>query len=85
MTDHTPRSSTRVSTPHLDASPLERRLDKLEETLQSGSDNSGGQVLGGSQGAAVKNLDSQDATDPLTHHTTQGRCRPVGRASLAML
>ena len=46
-----------------------RRLDKLEETLQSGSDNSGGQVLGGSQGAAGKNLDSQDATDPLTHHT----------------
>ena len=68
MTDHTPRSSTRVSTPHLDASPLERRLDKLEEAFQNGSDNTGGQALGGPQGAATKGSDSQDATDPLTHH-----------------
>ena len=69
MTDHTPRSSTRVSIPHFDATPLERRLDKLEDALQNGSDDSGGQVLGGSPGAAVKNPDSRDATDPLTHHT----------------
>ena len=81
MSDDAPRTSTRGLSPQLSNVALADVSGSRLATDFSDSEGANIIILGGPQGAIVKAQGGTANLDPSTHHTTQGRLRPVGRVS----